>query len=170
LVSFLYRIDVGFPGTPNRMHAYDAEAQHIMAGSAPTFYGGGVVMDVTGKIRPPVAGDPPAPGGFVYGMYVRTYPTHGPVGVSDPLGTDTPPTSGIASVMTRGYMTVLLRGATPAVKGAPAYIWKAAAAGGQVPGGVTADGSTPANVMAIRNGYFTGPADAKGITEIAFNI
>ena len=171
MVAFLLRMGAGINGTPNRAHTNDTEAQYLLP-PGPTFYGCGLVMDATGKVRPPVAGDPPATGpnagGVVYGLYVRPYVTNSNQAA---LGVDSPPQGTLlepASVMIRGYMSVILRGAVAAVKGAPVYCWKAAAAGGQVPGGITADGTTLASVMAVR-GYFMGPADANGITEIYFS-
>jgi len=169
MVAFVYRMDTGYPGITNRQHDCTVEAQVISSVSPPPEYGIGVVIDAaTGQIRAPVAGDPPAPGGMVYGLYVKPYPTQGST-FNDPLGAASPPVAGIGNVLKRGYMTVKLRGAAAAVKNGPVYIWKAPAGGGQIPGGITADGSTPANVMVLP-GYFMGPADANGITEVALNI
>jgi hypothetical protein len=175
--AILYRMDSGYAGAVGRVHDATVEAQLISPtpGQAPTAYGMGVVIDaVTGGIRVPTAADPAAPTGIAYGLYVRPWPTQdmGAVGnpMSVPRGSATPPSAGIThGVLKRGYMTVLLTGAVAAVKGAPVYVWKAAAAGGQVPGSITADGSTPGNVMLLP-GYFMGPADPNGITEVAVNI
>jgi len=178
MVAFLLRMGAGINGTPDRAHTNDTEAQFILPTGAPTFYGAGLVMDSTGKVRVPVTGDAPATGpgagGMVYGLFIRPYVTNSN---QAGLGVDIPPVGGAgvlmepANVMVRGYMSVLLRGAVAATKGAPVYVWKAAAAGGQVPGGITADGTTLASVMACPGrSYFVGPADANGITQIAFGI
>lgn len=172
MVAFTFNMPTGIPGVVNRIQSAHVEAQlaSTAAGTFPTSFGMGLVMDATtGMVRLPVAGDAPAPGGLAYGLLVRPYPTHGPAQINEPLGGGTPLPSGICNVLKRGYMTVLLRGAVAAVRGAPVYVWKAAAAGGQVPGGITADGTTPASVMLLP-GYFLGAADASGITEIALNI
>ena len=160
MVAFNLRMPAGIAGNLNRNGAGSTvEAQIIMPTNPPTFYGMGVVMDnAAGQIRPPTTGD------VIYGLYIRPYPTQAG---QDPLGTDTPPTSGEASICKRGYVSVLLRGAAPAVKGAAANVWIAAAAGGEVPGGITA--ATGANVVAL-GGYFTGAADAQGFTEVAYNL
>lgn len=167
MVAFVYRMDTGYPGITNRQHDCTVEAQVISSVAPPPEYGLGLVIDgATGQIRVPAAGDTQMTP--VYGLYVKPYPTQGST-FNDPLGAASPPIAGIGNVLKRGYMTVKLRGATPAVKGAPVFIWKAAAGGGQVPGGVTADGTTAASVMTLP-GYFMGPADANGITEVALNI
>ena len=176
MVAITYRMDVGFAGTTNRQHDSTVLAEHINKTNPPLAYGIGVVIDpATGTIRPPVPGDPnmaSTPPGMAYGLYVRPYVTQGGsfnVPVNDPLGVSTPPREGIGNVLRRGFMTVQLHGAAPAVKGARAYVWTAAAAGGQVPGGVTADGSVPGSVMALP-GFFQGPADTKGIVEVQLNL
>ena len=175
MVAFAYRMDVGFAGTTNRQHNSTVVAENIDTANPPTQYGIAVVIDpATGTIRPPKVGDPTlaaTPPGVAYGLYVRPYVTQGGSAlapVNDPLGVSTPPNSGIGNVLRRGFMTVKLYGATAAVKGAPAYIWAAAPAGGQILGGVTAV-STPASVMALP-GIFMGPADAKGIVEVQLNL
>ena len=109
MVAFLLRMGAGINGTPNRAHTNDTEAQYLLP-PGPTFYGCGLVMDATGKVRPPVAGDPPATGpnagGVVYGLYVRPYVTNSNQAA---LGVDSPPQGTLlepASVMIRGYMSV----------------------------------------------------------------
>jgi hypothetical protein len=166
MVAYPYRMDVGFMGGPNRAHDSTIEVQQIDPSAPPTAFGVGVVIDATtGGIRLPASGDT-----AIYGLYVRPFPTVGGPVSNDPLYTSTPPTQGQGNVMKRGYMTVQLNGAVAATKDAPVYVWKAAAGSGQVPGGITADGSVPADVIQLPSSYFTGPADAKNMTEIAYNI
>ena len=176
MVAIAYRMDVGFAGTTNRQHDSTVVTETIDAANPPRAYGIGVVIDpATGTIRPPVPSDATmasTPPGAAYGLYVRPWVTQGggvTTPVNDPLYVSTPPNSGHGNVLRRGFMTVLLHGATPAVKGARAYVWAAAAAGQQVPGGVTADGSVPGSVMALP-GIFMGAADAKGIVEVQLNL
>ena len=155
MVAFHFRMPAGIPGAANRVHDATIEAQIIDPDNPPLAYGTGVVIDETsGKVRPPEDGD------TIYGVYVRPYPTNS---TQDPLGTDTPPKIGEANVMVRGYMTVLLRGTDPAVKGAKAYVMSS----GDTPGGVTAEEDLPFPGVGA---YFMGPADADGFTEIAVNI
>jgi hypothetical protein len=117
----------------------------------------------TGTIRIPTA-----PSDVIDGFYVRPYPTQSS---QDPLGVSTPPTftqQPVANVLKRGFMSVKLNGATAAAKGMPVMVWGAAAAGGQIPGGVTA--VTGASSITVPGTYFVGPADPGGFTEIAYNL
>ena len=102
-----------------------------------------------------------------YGLLVRPYPTTGGA-ASDPLGTATPPASGIGDVMRRGYMTVKNNAGTPALNG-QVYVRVAAAAAGKPIGGIEAAADST-NTIAITGAIFTNAGDAKGNVEIAYNI
>src|SRR5690606_6207358 len=103
---------------------------------------------------------------LIYGIYVRPYPTHSS---QDALGTSTPPTKGIGNVLKRGYMTVLLRNSTAAVKNGAVYVRLADPATGTPAGGLEAAAdSTDTDVLSVAN--FMGAADAAGCVEIAYNI
>jgi hypothetical protein len=160
--AFQYSMPAGIPGAVNRVGASPTVvAETIDAALPPTQYGTAVMMDAaTGTIRVPTTGDT-----AFYGMLVRPYPTNAS---QDGLGVNTPPASGICNIMKSGFMTVLLRGATAAVKNGAVNVWLAAAAGGQIPGGITAVSS--GSTAALPGAYFVGPADANGMTEIGFNI
>jgi hypothetical protein len=99
----------------------------------------------------------------VFGFLVRSYPTQSS---STDFGGGVPPTSGIASAMKRGYIGAKLDGAASAVKNGTVYV---RTAGTGTVGGVeaAADGT---NTFALANAYFTGPADASGNCEIAYNL
>lgn len=171
MVAFLTRMPAGIPGDPNRSAANIIEAQIITPSGttgAPTAYGVPLVIDATsgnvGNVRTMVAGDL-AP----YGILMRPYPT-GFAAQNSPLGTaGTPPSSGACDVLIRGYMSVLLSGTVAAVKGGPVYIWTAAASGSHIVGGFEAANPSGSGIT-VANSYFMGPADANGITEIAFQM
>jgi hypothetical protein len=76
----------------------------------------------------------------------------------------------MGDVLKRGYMIVKLNAASPAVvKGQPVGVFIGAATAGNPAGGVT--GAAPgATVLAVANSQFMGPADANGMTEIAYNL
>lgn len=166
MVAYLYRMPAGIPGEISRFDGATVEAQTITAGPAtdsPSVFGIAVRIDAaTGTIRPIKAAD-----AVVYGFLVRPYPTHA---TQEALGVATPnQTVGAeCNVLRRGYMTVKLYSGT-AVKGAQVYAWKAAAAGNDIPGGVTATDPTT-NGISIPGATFNGAADASGNVEIAFNI
>ncbi|MGN5479513.1 structural cement protein Gp24 [Cupriavidus basilensis] len=161
--AFQYRMPAGFAGDVQRADQATIEPQIIDPTNPPTLFGLPVKI-VNGKVQPVGAGDTAA---AVYGFNVRAYPIQG--NGTDPLGTATPPTSGITDVMKRGYIMAILGGTTDASKNGAVYVRVAAPAAGKPIGGVeaAADG---ANTIALTNAYFTGPKDAYGTVELAFNI
>jgi len=172
MVAFQFRMGAGIAGAYNRVH--DATIVALpLDGTVPPGYGVMGSFGTAGAYRLAQASDTLA--NFA-GLYARPYPTHGdgsggtPM-VNDPLGTSTAPTKGIANVMKRGFMTVQLNAASPAVvRGQAVGIFIGTASAGNPVGGVT--GAAPgATVIALgNNSYFMGPADANGITEIAYNL
>jgi hypothetical protein len=168
VVAFLYRMDTGYPGDVNRKHDATVQAESINTTTPPAGYGIMVVMDApTGTIRPPVTADL-APS--FSGMYVRPYPRQSNLSMNDPLGQATTPTSGNGDVLKRGYMLCRLNAASPAVvKGQAVGVWTGAVTTGNPAGGVTGAAPAAGSVVAI-NATFMGPADANGMTEIAYNL
>jgi hypothetical protein len=171
MVAFLPNMPSGFPGALNRWEHATVEGQPINTTTPPTAYGTVVVMDVaTGTVRAPATADTT---GF-YGLNVLPYPTQGfgvpPGSLNDPIGSATPPVSGTASVLRRGYMLCKLGGATAAVKGAQANVWTGATAGQQVVGNITAVAPAAGSCVVLPGAMFMSAADANGIVEVAYNI
>lgn len=168
MTAFLYRMPAGIPGNVNRGFACDIEPVALTpygVTGRPTGYGVPLVIDNTsgnvGNLRTVAAADAV---GTVYGLLVRPFPTTG-ANANDPLGTGTiAPQQNSGDVLRRGYMTVLLSGASAAVKGAPVYIWTAAATGTHIVGGFEA--TDPSSNGIKLTGVFMGPGDANGNVEI----
>jgi hypothetical protein len=160
-------MDTGYPGAVNRLHDATVQPEVLNTATPPLGYGTMLVMDApTGTLRPPVAADTAA---VFAGLYVRPYPRQSNLSTNDPLGTSTPPSTGIGDVLKRGYMTVRLNSASPAVvKGQPVGVFIGAATAGNPAGGVT--GAAPGATVLAVNGTFMGPADANGMTEVAYNL
>lgn len=160
--AFVSRMPAGIPGTLSRSAAQSTVDTVSLTANSFTAYGlGGLIDAVTGNFRIPAAGD-----AAISGVLVRPFPT----GASqDGLGTSTPPTSGLADRLLRGYVSVLLGGATAAKKDGAVYCRIQNAAAGKPVGGfeAAADGG---NTVLVANAVFTGPADGSGNVEIAFNI
>jgi hypothetical protein len=161
----------GLPGSVNRVasgHTTIEQASLTPAPVAghPTVYGVPMVIDATsGKARTIKATDASA-----YGVLTRPFPTQSS---PDPIGTSTPPQDGsVGNLLRSGYVTVLLSGDAPAVKGASVYIWSAAATGSHIVGGfeaaVPTDGGSPPVSTGFQLGRatFQGPADDAGNVEI----
>lgn len=163
MVAFLTRAPAGFPGSVSRSDSLTIQ-QEIPDGTLPpTKYGQAVKM-VANKILPLAASDAAA---LVYGLLVRPYPMQS---TTNGIGASAPPVTGILDVMKRGYMTVTLAVGT-AVKGGAVYVVNVA--GGTVVVGDYVTSASPAGggtAVAVPNAFFMGPADAGGITEIAYNI
>ncbi len=172
MVAFSYRMPSGVAGDVNRAATgMTIEAQVITPTGTtghPTTFGIAVIQDATGgnvgNMRMITTGDT-----AVYGLLVREYPTQSSNWPTDGFGAGTPPQSGLVSILKRGYMTVFLQGATAAAKGGAVYAYNTTTDTSHIIlGGIEAATST--NAILLPNSYFMGPADANGITEIAFNI
>lgn len=167
--AITYRMPFGVQGDVSRASIATIESQALGA-TAFTQYGiAGKV--VTGKFIPIAAQND-----VVYGFLVRPFPITG-ANASDALGTSVPPLTGIANILRRGYFvaSVQLGGATAAL-GSGVFLRYQNPSGLQIVGGV--DGATSGNnyqltaTYSLSGGgaYFTGPTDANGLAEIAFNI
>lgn len=165
LQAYTYRMPAGFAGDLQRAEVATIETQQIDATTPPTAFGVAVKL-VSGKIQPiNLAGDTAA---LVVGVNLRPYPIQG--NGTDPLGTSTPPTSGVTDILRRGYVNVQLNGTTAAAKGGTVYVRVANASAGKPIGGFEAASDTTNTIALPSNWYFTGPADSYGVTEIAVNI
>lgn len=160
---FQYRMPSGFPGDVQRIESATIVSEVIDSATYPTAFGLPVKM-VSGKIQPIAASDTAA---SVYGFNVRPYPIQG--NGTDPMGTSTPPTSGVTDILKRGFIMVQLNGATAAAKNGSVYIRIAAAAAGKPIGGIEAAADST-NTVQLTNAYFNGVADAFGSVELAYNL
>lgn len=136
MVAFTYRMPAGIPGALSRgVGQSKVEAQVLDTTDYPTEFGVAVTIDgTTHALRKIKAGDVAS---SVTGIYVRPYPIQNSV-ASDPLGTATPPTSGIGNQLKSGYISVKLRGATAAAKQGAVYVRLAGADGTHPLGGFEA--------------------------------
>lgn len=170
MVSFLYRMPACIPGAVSRMENQSTiEAQHFDPTLTFSAYGLAGKINSSGNFAAISAGDTAA---SVYAFLVRPYPVQDSPAQSDPLGNATPPTTGIANVMKRGYIGVHLYRGT-AAKNGTVYVRVADTDATGFPlGSLTADqdATTPADTVALPGAYFTGAADASGNVEIAYNI
>lgn len=169
MVAYTFRMPAGIPGDLNRAFQPTVTSEVMTplgTTGHPTAYGIPVAIDAgTFQVRALAAGDTLA---NLKGFLVRPFPiTSGNPG--DPVGVATPPNSGACDVMLRGWMSVKLSGAVAAVKEGPVYIWTAAPSGSHITGGLEA-ANPGGSGFQVTNATFRGPADANGITEIAFNI
>jgi hypothetical protein len=163
--AFQFRMPAGIPGDLSRPATATVEAQILDATYYPTVFGVPGTIDSTSlKFRKIKAGDTAS---SVTGLYVRPYPMTG--NGTDGLGTSTPPVSGIANVLKRGYMTVQLNGATASAKNGVVYVRTVANGGNTIIGGIEAAADST-NTFVLANAYFTGPADSGGNVEIAYNL
>lgn len=157
--AILYRMPSGIPGDVSRLQSATIDSAPLNA-SLP-FPGFGLPGKLaSGKFVPIAAGDTAA---SVLGFLVRTYPTQG----SDAAGA-TPVASGIASVLRRGHMTVMLNSGT-AARGGQVYVRIAAPSGAKVVGGIEAAADST-NTIAVTGCTFQAAADASGNVEIEYNI
>jgi len=96
-----YRMPFGVQGDISRPSVATVEAQ---AFGATAFTQYGLPAKVSGGKVIPIA----AQNDFVYGFLVRPFPITG-ANAGDPLGTSVPATTGIAGILRRGYINVLVQ-------------------------------------------------------------
>lgn len=130
--AYPFRMPAGFAGDLQRAEAATVETQQIDSGTPPTSFGVPVKL-VAGKVQPIAAADTAS---VVYGFNLRAYPIQG--NGTDPVGTSTPPTSGVTDILKRGYTMVTLNGATAAAKNGAVYVRVGNASGGKPIGGIEA--------------------------------
>lgn len=163
MVAFTYSMPLGIPGSVSRVE--HAVVESMPYDTTATFSGYGLPAKLSsGKVVPMGAGSVATD---CIGILVRPMPGHA-VSASDPLGTYTPPTSGMGDVLRRGYITVKNNAGTPA-KGGQVYVRVANASAGKPIGGFEA-ASDSTNTVAPANLVFEGSADASGNVEISFKM
>lgn len=163
MTAIITRAPAGFPGRISRSDSMTVQQEIIDSGTPPTIYGG-VVKLVSGKLQPIASGDA---GSVSDGFLVSPYPTQS---TTNAYGAAVPPTTGIADVLKRGYMTLPLKLGTAAKNG---QVYVVTTAGGTVVVGDIVTSASPAGggtAVAVPSAFFMGPADAGGIVEIAYNI
>ncbi|MBB3808761.1 structural cement protein Gp24 [Pseudochelatococcus contaminans] len=160
MVAYKTRVPAGFAGSVSRTDSLTIEQQIVDSAKPPKAFGAFAKL-VSGRIQPLEAGDAATD---VYCLTVRAYPTQS---VTNTFGAAEPPASGIIDILRRGYISVNLKAGTAAKNGA-VYV-RVAAVTGKAVGDIEA--ALVANeTVAVAGAYFTGPADANGVTEIAYRI
>lgn len=164
MVAYVTRVPAGFVGLVTRFDSITVQPEVVDSAAPPTAFGRFVKL-VSGKVQPLASGDA---GSVVYGVLVNPYPHQS---TTNGLGTAaTPPTSGLLSIMKRGYIAVKLVVGTAAKNGA---VYVVTTAGGSVAVEDIVTSASPAGggtAVAVTGAVFMGPADANGIVEIAYNI
>lgn len=163
MTAFLYQTNNGLPGGLSRGAGQATITPEVLDSASPFAAYGLPGKIVSGQFVPVSLVGDTAPAGIL----VRPYPTTSP-NASDPLGTSTPPTTGVVSVLRRGYIMVKCNAGVPAEGGA-VYIRYAAGTINTPIGGIEA-AAVAGDTVALTNCVFNGPADANGNVEIAFNI
>lgn len=162
--AFTYRMPAGIPGAISRNAGQATVEPCAFNASKPFTAYGQFGKTVSGKFEPLESGDAAS---VITGMLVRPFPTNAG---QDGLGVSTPPTSGIGDRLKRGYLSVMLALGT-AAKDAQVYV--VTTAGGDVVLGDIVTSTSPAGggtAVAAAGCFFTGPADASGNVEVAYNL
>ena len=176
--SFLFRMGYSIPGDLTQGAGRSNVKAEVYGATAFPLYGLPCVLS-SGTVIP-VTSNLGATANSIYGWLVRPFPLQefaSPSNTLMPGLQATPLTSGIANVMTEGYIGVFVQaGAASVVEGGQVFLrYQSAGAGITIFGGV--EGVTSANNFAVVNPtnsrktcYFTGPCDANGFTTVAFGI
>jgi hypothetical protein len=153
----------GIPGIVTRPSMATVEPQVYSVTNTFPAYGVAAKVGTDFGMQPLTTGDAAT---ALYGLLIKPFPTNAS---QSGLGVSVPPVSGICDILKRGYMMVLLNGAAAATKDGQVYIWIAASSGAHVIGGFEAAASS-GNTIAPAGLVFTGPADASGNVEVAWNL
>ena len=173
--AFQYREGAGTPGDITR-HEFGDEPALISLANPPTLYGCALLIDQTAgslnSIRGYLTTDQSnSVASLPWGFLVRPYPTQQLSGLTASFGAATPPTSGPAGALRRGYILGQMNsGAAAVVKGGPIYIWCSATISGHVLGGFEAAYDAGATVLLDPRYTYNGPADSNGVVEICVNV
>lgn len=169
MVAYLLRMDTGYAGALTREPGPGDIVNEVLDSAtdwSAVPFSSPVKYNTSGKIVPLASGDT---ADVIEGLLVRTYPGR----AVDFTGTASYPqiNGGAVPVARRGFMNVVLQGATPAKKGGSVYIRVAGATGTEIVGGFEAAAdATAGNTIELPNAQFEGPAGADGVTEISFTI
>ncbi|KAA2237678.1 structural cement protein Gp24 [Salinarimonas soli] len=160
MVSYVTRIPAGVVGAVSRSDSLTIEPGQNDTVNPVTAYGT-FVKTVSGKMQAVASGDAAS---VVTGVATRPYPAQS---TTNGLGAATPPAGVVIDRLKRGYFHAALAAGT-AAKDGQVFV-RVTAGSGRAVGAIeaAADGG---NCVAVVGAVFTGPADANGITEIAFNI
>ena len=162
-----FRMPFGIQGDISRPSLATVESQALNSAAAFAQYG------LPGKVSSSKFVPVSAQNDVVYGFLLRPFPITG-VNASDALGTSVPPTTGIASILRRGYLSVLVQlGSASCALGSAVFVRYQNPSGSQIVAGV--EGATTGNTYQLIStyggpAYFTGPADGNNIAEVGFNI
>jgi hypothetical protein len=176
--TFTYRMGAGFAGDVNRTHPASIEPVLLdqTVGATPTGYGIPVLYSANNLGVRMINPATDAAITRIDGILVRPYPfqqaTATGVYASVPFSSGANANFGgvipyVGDILKSGYIMVFVVG-TPA-KGAPVFIWVAAASGNHVVGGWEAVASGANTIQLDGKSYFNGPPDANGITELVYN-
>ena len=166
MVAYTTRVPAGFVGQVTRDDSLTIVPEIIDTSTPPTAFGQFVKL-VSGKLQPVASGDAAT---VVYGVLVHAFPVQGGSTTGSIATPATAPTSGVVSVLRRGFIAVKLVSGTAAKRGA---VYVVTTAGGTSVVGDIVTSASPASggtAVAVTGAYFTGPADSNGVVEIEFAI
>lgn len=142
---------------------FEIVSKLALTATPPTVFGNPVAVDATtGHIRPIGAGDTTA---NIWGALVRVFPTQSTTYPNpDFTSAGTPSTTDILSVMRKGYIAVLVKGATAPAHDGAVYVQTVANTG--LPVGCISAAADSTNNFIWVGATFTGSIDANGYSEI----
>lgn len=163
MVAYLKRMPAGIAGAISRPQ--DLTVEPVLLDSTNVFTAYGLAGKYSsGKFVPIVAADTAA---VVAGIFIRPYPTTSQPDIVRQIGSGK---NYMGDCMKRGYASVNIGSdATAVTLGGDVYM-RVATPSDSSPLGAFLAAADSTNTVQITNAYFTGPGDASGNIEIAFNI
>ena len=160
MVSYVTRMPAGVAGAVTRSDSLTIEPQRNDTSNPVTAFGT-FVKTVSGLIQAIASGDAAS---VITGVAIRPYPAQS---ATNGFGPAAPAAGGIIDRMRRGYFAAVLAAGTAAKDGA-VFVRVTAGSGRAV--GAIETAADSGNCVQVVGAFFTGPADANGIVEIAFRI
>lgn len=165
MTAYLKNIDTGYPGAMSRAHEGGYTVKTEIAGPLTQFqYGQPVLLNTLDNTINLYDHAKAATERFA-GFVVRPFPKQGQATIANVA--DSSYEGEAHSVMQRGYMTAMLRGATAVTRGTPVSVCTVAGADA-LAGDLV--GTTAGTSAVIDYAFFNGDAAPGEIVEIEFNV
>lgn len=159
--AITYRMPFGIPGAITRESVSTIEAQPY---GSTAFASYGIPAVVSSGTVVPIT----TTGLVPYGFLVRPFPFQENVWPTNASLSSTPPTTGAANILKRGYIAVLVNSGTSTPNlDTQVYVYTGSSTGAHVLGGI--EGTSGGNIQKIPGAVFTCAVDANNIAEVFYD-
>src|SRR6202012_3007199 len=165
-ISYVYRLNAGYPGDVNRPHPASIEPCLIDSANPPPQFGVAAIIGANNAVRCVLASDTTITD--IYGIVCRPFPIQQQNATNygaQAVGNGGAPTNGSQDILRSGYIMTYVDKSKTVTKGMPAFLWIAASTGNKIQG-MFDTAATAGSTIALTDAFFNGPCDANGNVEI----